>query len=154
MEPFEDMKSLNWRHISIMKSLAYVNSTVCTTGQASSRENIKAPHYWTLVIGIYQWPLDSSNKGQAMWETFLCHDVIMLSSDIAFKPFEKENMVVKMDYIKTYCFSLIISSFVHYIAHSVTAKFAYQAFIIHLEYHGEIIIKLMKCIHTIEPFYL
>ena len=42
------------------------------------RRNIKALYYWSFVIGIHRWIVDSTHRGPVTWRAFQCHDINIL----------------------------------------------------------------------------
>ena len=40
---------------------------------------VKAPHYWTFMMGIYRWSVNVLQKGPVMWKAFPSHNVSMQS---------------------------------------------------------------------------
>ena len=52
------------------------NSLCGPTSQKHQR-----PHYWPFVMGIYRWPVNSSQKGSVTWKKLPFDDVIMGEND-------------------------------------------------------------------------
>ena len=75
---------------NVSEALSWHLKKSATPVQANNKENIKAPHYWPFVKGIYQSLANSTHKGPAMWKTFPCCDSIMNGRHISlFQEFNK-----------------------------------------------------------------
>ena len=69
------------RHFNSPGHRLYVQQFV----QVDIKGNIKAPHHWPFVRGIYKSPVDSLYKGPVMRNAFPCHNIFMNTEQVLSK---------------------------------------------------------------------
>ena len=71
--------SNHWQLDCLFKNLFRLTTTqtskLCISGPMWGEST---GHYWSFVMGIHWWPVDSHHKGPVTQKTLLCHDIIII----------------------------------------------------------------------------